>query len=111
MSWPAAGVVFFLAAFLLVAAARTRQARKAQVRLPPHRAVNLLVLGKASARVGALVFGGYTGFALGYLRQSISVSTGQLVIVGLTCAGGIALGLAGLALEHACQVDASKDDS
>ncbi|HWU31777.1 MAG TPA: DUF3180 family protein, partial [Marmoricola sp.] len=50
VSWPTAGVVFFLAGFLLIAAVRTRQARKANVVLPSHRAVNLLVLGKASAR-------------------------------------------------------------
>ena len=110
VSWPTAGVVFFLAAFLLLAAVRTRQARKARVPLPSHRAVNLLVLGKASARVGAAVFGGYAGFALGYLRESMSVPTNQLVLVVLTCLGGIALSLAGLALERACRIDESDSD-
>lgn len=105
VSWPTAGVVFFLAAFLLLAAVRTRQARKARVQLPSHRAVNLLVLGKASARVGAAVFGGYAGFALGYLRASVSVPGGQLVLVGLTCVAGLALALAGLALERACRIN------
>lgn len=111
VSWPAAGVVFFLAGFILIAAVRTRQARRANVVLPSHRAVNLLVLGKASARVGAAVFGGYAGFALGYLRASVSVPGNQLVLVALTCLGGIALALAGLALERACQISNSDGDA
>lgn len=104
LSWPAAGVVFFLAAFVAIAALRTRQARHAQVRVPAHRAVNLLVMGKACARVGAAVAGGYVGFALGYLRTSGSVPSGQVVLVALTCLAGVTLMLAGLALERACEI-------
>lgn len=104
LNWSAAGVVAFLAAFVGVAAFRTRQATRAKVRLPAHRAVNLLVLGKSCARAGAAVLGGYAGFAVGYLRQSMSVPAGQLVLVGLTCVSGIALMIAGLAMERACEI-------
>lgn len=104
LSWPAAGVVFFLAAFVAIAALRTRQARGALVRVPPHRAVNLLVMGKACARVGAAVAGGYVGFALGYLRHSGSVQSGQVILVALTCLAGLTLMVAGLALERACEI-------
>lgn len=104
LSWPAAGVIFFLTAFVAIAALRTRQAQRAQVRVPAHRAVNLLVMGKACARVGAAVAGGYVGFALGYLRRSGSVQSGQLVLVALTCLAGLMLMLAGLALERACEI-------
>ena len=104
LNWSAAGVVAFLAAFVAVAAFRTRQAMRAKIRLPVHRAVNLLVLGKACARAGAAVLGGYAGFAVGYLRPSMSVAGAQLVIVALTCASGVALMIAGLALERACEV-------
>lgn len=104
LSWPAAGVVFFLSAFVGIAALRTRQARRAHLRVPAHRSVNLLVMGKACARVGAAVAGGYVGFALGYLRPSGSVQSGQLVLVALTCLGGLTLMLTGLALERSCEI-------
>lgn len=94
----------FLAALVGVAAFRTRQATRGKIRLPAQRAVNLLVLGKACARAGAAVLGGYAGFALGYLRESMSVPPFQLVLVALTCLSGIALMVAGLALERACEI-------
>jgi hypothetical protein len=111
LSWPVAGITFFLAAFVAIAALRTHQARRAQLRLPAHRAVNLLVLGKTCARAGAAVVGAYVGFALGYLRPSMSVPAHQLVLVGLTCMGGVALMLSGLALERSCEIkpDAGAD--
>lgn len=104
LNWSAAGVVAFLAAFVGIAAFRTRQARRARVRLPSHRAVNLLVLGKSCARSGAAVLGAYAGFAVGYLRASMSVPAAQLVLVALTCVSGVALMIAGLALERACEI-------
>lgn len=109
LTWPAAGVVFFLAACVGIAALRTHQARRAQVRLAPQRAVNLLVLGKTCARAGAAVTGGYAGFALGYLRPSMSVPSHQLVLVGLTCLAGLGLMLAGLALERSCEIRSEGD--
>lgn len=110
LNWSAAGVVAFLAAFVGVAAFRTRQATRAKVRLPAHRAVNLLVMGKACARAGAAVLGAYAGFAVGYLRQPMSVPAAQLVLVGLTCASGVALMIAGLAQERACEIPPEDDD-
>jgi len=104
LNWSAAGVVGFLAAFVGVAGFRTRQAMRAKVHLPAHRAVNLLVMGKACARAGAAVLGGYAGFAVGYLRPSLTVSSSQLVLVALTCVSGVALMIAGLALERACEI-------
>lgn len=103
-------MALFLAAFVGIAALRTHQARRAQLRLPAHRAVNLLVLGKTCARAGAAVVGGYAGFALGYLRPSMSVPAGQVVLVALTCLGGVALMLTGLALERACEITPEDED-
>ncbi|MDQ6641307.1 MAG: DUF3180 family protein, partial [Actinomycetota bacterium] len=37
------------------------------VRLQPYQAVNRLVLGKAAALAGAVVLGGYAGFAIAHL--------------------------------------------
>ena len=110
LKWSAAGVVAFLAAFVAVAAFRTRQATRSNARLPAHRAVNLLVLGKACARAGAAVLGGYAGFAVGYLRPSLSVAGEQLVMVALSCLSGVALMIAGLALERACEIPPEEFD-
>lgn len=110
VTWPAAGVLAFLAAFLVLATFRTRAARRAGVRMSSQHAVNLLALGKACARVGAAVFGGYVGFALGYLRPSASVPASQLVLVALSGLAGLALAVAGVALERACEVKEPGDE-
>lgn len=110
LNWPTAGVIYFLAAFLALAAWRTHQAQSERVRLAAHRAVNLLVLAKASARVGAAVAGAYAGFALGYLRSSMPIPASQFVLVGLTCLGGVLLVIAALALEQACRVRGDDDE-
>ena len=77
--------------------------------MPAQRAVNLLVLGKACARVGAAVFGAYGGFALGYLGASLAVPASQLVWVGLSGLAGVLLALAGLALEWVCRISTPDD--
>lgn len=73
-------------------------------RLEPHQAVNRLVLGRACALVGALLAGGYFGYALSWLgaidelaaqrgwRSVVAGAMGLLVLVG------------GLLLERACRV-------
>ena len=62
-------------------------------RLEPHRAVNRLVLGRAGALVGALVAGGYAGYAVSWigdpaelagqriLRSAVAVVAGVVIVV------------------------------
>lgn len=80
-------------------------------RMEPSRAVAFLVLGKASALAGALVTGGYFGYALMFLTRIDAVAPRDRVIrSGIAVLAGIALCIAGLALERACKVPGEDDE-
>ena len=80
-------------------------------RMEPQRAVAFLVLGKASALAGALVSGGYLGFALMFLARIESVAPRDRVIrSAVSIVAGVALCVAGLLLERACKVPGGDDD-
>ena len=73
-------------------------------RLEPHQAVNRLVLGRASALVGALLAGGYFGYALSWLGAIDELAAQRAwrsVVAGLM---GLLVLLGGLLLERACRV-------
>ena len=74
-------------------------------RIEPSRAVAFLVLGKASALAGALVAGGYFGFALMFLgRLDADAPRERVIRSAVAIVAGIALCIAGLLLERACKV-------
>jgi ABC-type Fe3+-siderophore transport system permease subunit len=79
-------------------------------RMEPSRAVAFLVLGKASALGGALVAGGYLGYALSFVGRFEADGPRERVIRSLVAVvGGIGLGVAGLLLERACRVPFDED--
>jgi len=95
-------------ALVLVAAVTWRQVQSRQdagrlVDLEPRLAVNRLVLARASALVGALVSGGYVGFAVSWLGDASSRADEQVVrsLVAVLGAGLVLCG--GLLLERACR--------
>lgn len=80
--------------------------------LEPQQAVNRLVLAKASAVAGALVGGGYLGYALSWWGVGESALAQQRILQSLLAgAGGVLLVAASLLLERACRVrrDGSTD--
>jgi hypothetical protein len=80
-------------------------------RVEPQRAVAFLVLGKASALAGALVAGGYLGFAIMFLSRVDAVTPRERVVrSAVAIIAGIGLCVAGLLLERACKVPRSDDD-
>nr|WP_294694969.1 DUF3180 domain-containing protein [uncultured Friedmanniella sp.] len=80
-------------------------------RMEPRRAVAFLVLGKASALAGAVVAGGYLGFALNFLtRLDAATPRDRVVRSAVAVVAGIALMAGGLLLERACKVPGSDDD-
>jgi hypothetical protein len=105
VSFTAIGLLVFLAAIVAGAAYLTR--RTVQTRrgdLLPHQAVNRLALGKACALGGALVAGGYFGYALAQLGVDDPQAVSRLWrSVGAGVAGLMLVGAA-LALEQACRV-------
>ena len=79
-------------------------------RMEPQRAVAFLVLGKASALGGALVAGGYLGYALSFVGSFQAEGPRERVVRSLVAvAGGVGLGVAGLLLERACRVPVDED--
>ena len=96
-----------LVAALLTAVAwstyRTIQTRGE--RIQPHQAVNRLVLAKACAVAGALVAGGYLGYALSWVGVDEAELAGErLLRSGLAGLAGVAIVAASLWLERACRV-------
>jgi hypothetical protein len=86
-----------------------RQIHRRGERLLPHHAVNRLVLGKAGALAGALVAGGYFGYALSWLGITEALLARQRI--GHSLLAGLAatcLVVGALFLERACRV--RKDD-
>ncbi len=110
-------VVFLLAAGVGYVAWRTwrilqRPTRRGVEPLLPYQAVNRLLLGKAAAMVGAMVLGGYAGFAIAHLGITpTELSRQRLVRSGLASFGGLLLLVAGLMLERACRVRGDGDRS
>ena len=103
----------FLVAAILAGVAwstyRTLQAKS--LRLPAHQAVNRLVLAKACALAGAVVTGGYLGYALSWLGVAEGDLAQQRLVRSLLAgAAGLLIVVASLTLERACRVRREDDD-
>jgi len=80
-------------------------------RIEPLYAVNRLVLGRACALVGALIAGGYAGYALSWLgidgdplASQRAIRSAVAAVLGLLICGG------GVLLERACRVPGDDTD-
>ena len=106
----AIGALFFVAALVGGSAYLTRRVvRRDRSSLAHHAAVNRLVLGKACALVGALVAGGYLGYALAQLGVDEPAADARMwrsLVAGI---GGLAICGAALLLELACRVPPADD--
>jgi len=112
VSWLTLVAWVFLAALLFVAARNTHQ--RIQVRrerMEPSRAVFLLLIGKASAFVGALCTGVYAGFALSFLQaMGSSGPRNRVIMAGAAAVISVLVVTAGLLLERACRIPEDPDD-
>ena len=79
-------------------------------RLDPSQAVNRLVLARACALVGALVGGGYLGYALTWLGDAAELAEQQAVRSGVAVLACLGVVVAGLLLERACRVPSDDED-
>jgi len=87
--------------------------RAVQVRrehLEPHQAVNRLVLGRASALVGALVAGGYAGYAVSWLGSDAELAGQRMLRSALAALAGGLVVVGGLFLERACRIGKGPDE-
>ena len=87
-----------------------RHVRDRRASLAAHHAVNRLVLARSCAYVGALVGGGYLGFALGWVgseSEQALLHGVQALLAGLA---GLAVVVTALLLERACRVRSEDDE-
>ena len=107
-----APIGLFVVGALVGAIARSthQQIQVRRERMEPQRAVAFLVLGKASALGGALVAGGYLGYALSFVGRFAAEGPRERVVRSLVAVvAGVGLGIAGLLLERACRVPFDED--
>ncbi|MBB5838566.1 DUF3180 domain-containing protein [Kribbella italica] len=113
VSWLTLVAWSFLAALLFVAARNTNQ--RVQVRrerIEASRAVFLLMIGKASAFVGALCTGVYAGFALSFVNAvGSSGPRNRVITAGVAAVISVLVVTAGLLLERACRVPEDPDET
>ncbi len=113
VSWLTLVAWAFLAALLFAAARNTHQ--RIQVRrerVEASRAVFLLLIGKASAFVGALCTGVYAGFALSFLEAvSSSGPRNRVITAGVAAVVSVLVVTAGLLLERACRIPEDPDET
>lgn len=110
VSFVSIGALFFVAAIIGGSAYVTRRTvRRNRFDLAHHQAVNRLVLGKSCALVGALLLGGYLGYAVAQLGVASPASGTRLWHSVLAALGALAVTVAALLLELACRVPGSDD--
>jgi len=105
VGWLAVLALFLVAAILgYVAWSTHRTVHKQHGVLLPNHAVNRLVLAKACAIVGALLAGGYFGYALSWLGEGSELAGERLGRSLLASLAGVLIVAGSLALERACRV-------
>ncbi|WP_157974018.1 DUF3180 domain-containing protein [Desertihabitans aurantiacus] len=110
--WLSPVALFVLVAFVgwLARSVHVR-VQKRRERVEPSRAVAWLALGKAAALGGAVVAGGYLGYALSFItRLDAAAPRERVVFSAWSVVAGIALTVAGLALERACRVPGDEEN-
>ena len=111
VSWLQVATLVFVAGILAVTAWVTwREVRVHQRRIEPHRALNRLVMAQACIVAGALVAGGYGGYAVSWLGDNDApleqLRLAQSFVAGIA---GVLIVAASLALERACRVRGGDD--
>lgn len=105
VTWIQALTLVFVAAFLAYVAWNTWQTIQVQRRrLDGNKAVNRLVLARASAIVGALAAGTYAGYGITWLGDPSELAGERLLRCAVAALGGLLVMAASLGLERACRV-------
>lgn len=112
VTWGQIAVLWFVAGVVAVTAWATW--RTLQVReeyLEPHRAVNRLAMAKSCAFVGALVAGGYAGYAVSWLGLEHELANQRIWRSLLAGLAGLLITIGALWLERACRVKEDDDEA
>lgn len=113
VTWTQPLLLAFIAAILGGTAWIThRQLQGRNARIEAYRAVNRLVLARACQLVGALLAGGYLGYALSWLGLGEDPLADERMVRSVVAAvAGVAILVTARLLEHACQVRDPDGDS
>lgn len=102
---PVLSLVFVAVIVGAVAWSTYRSFHRRHERIEAHRAVNRLVLAKSCALAGAMVAGGYFGYALSWWNISESDLAGERITQSLVAGvAGVLIVVGSLLLERACRV-------
>ena len=102
---PVLALVFVAVIVGAVAWSTYRALHHRHERLAPHHAVNRLVLAKSCALAGAMVAGGYFGYALSWVGITDSdLAKQRLTHAVLAGLAGVGIVAGSLLLERACRV-------
>jgi uncharacterized protein DUF3180 len=105
VSWAQPAALWLVAVLVGTTAWHTHRAVQVRhERLEPHRAVNRLVLGRAAALVGALVAGGYAGYAISWIGDPAELAGQRILRSAVAVLAAITITVAALLLERACRV-------
>lgn len=80
-------------------------------RLEPHRAVNRLVLARSCALVGALVAGGYLGYAVSWVGIDAELAHQRVWRSAVAAVAGAAIVVTAMLLERACRIRSDPHDA
>ncbi len=112
VAWAQPVALLLVAAILGATAYLTwRTVHVHHVRLEPHQAVNRLILARACALVGALVAGGYLGYALSWLGVDTDLADQRVWRSLVAAVAGVAIVVTALLLERACRVRSDEKES
>lgn len=104
VQWLPVLMLYFVAAILAGTAWATwRAVQVRRERVEPQRMVNRLVLARACALVGALMAGGYAGYAVSWLGVEAELAGQRLVRSLLAALAGVLIAASAVALERACR--------
>lgn len=111
VSWLQPFALLFGGAVLLAAARSTHRALHVRREwLEPQRAVNRLVLARASAVVGGLVAGGYAGYAVSWLGVPGELADDRILRSLVATGAGVVIVVGALLLERACRVREDREE-
>jgi lysylphosphatidylglycerol synthetase-like protein (DUF2156 family) len=111
VSWAQPTALLLVAAILLGTARSTRRSvQQRDERIPPHHAVNRLVLARACAYVGCLMAGAYFGYAVSWFGVDSELAVERAIRSSVAGVTGLLVVAAGLLLERACRVPPEDDE-
>lgn len=112
VTWLQVFVLWFVAAVVggtALVTWRTLQVQRTW--LEPHRAVNRVVMAKSCALVGALVAGGYAGYAMSWLGLEAELAGQRILRSLLAGLAGLLITIGALVLERACRARFDDDET